>query len=145
MVAIIEVMTKEVQTCKSGDPVSKAAKLMEQHNVGSIPVVDDQGRLSGIITDRDIVLRGVAKDKDLKMTTCGELMTADCKSCSPETEVHEAAKLLAEHQIRRLPVVDQQGRLVGICAIGDLAVRDIYINESGQALSEISKSEATVH
>ncbi|MGM1048972.1 MAG: CBS domain-containing protein [Bacillota bacterium] len=141
---IIEVMTRQVQTCQTSDPVEKAAKIMEQGNVGAVPIVDQAGRLTGIMTDRDIVLRGVAKNKDLKMTTCQELMTGEVKCCEPHTEIHEAANMLAQHQIRRLPVVDNQGRLVGICAIGDLAVRDIYINESGQALSLISKGAGTI-
>lgn len=141
---IIEVMTRQVQTCQTNDPVEKAAKIMEQGNVGSVPIVDQAGRLTGIMTDRDIVLRGVAKNKDLRMTTCGELMTGEVKCCEPHTEIHEAANMLAEHQIRRLPVVDGQGRLVGICAIGDLAVRDVYINESGEALSRISKGPGTL-
>ncbi|WP_106769373.1 CBS domain-containing protein [Paenibacillus faecalis] len=136
---IIEVMTRQVQTCQTNDPVEKAAKIMAQSNVGSVPIVNEAGRLTGIMTDRDIVLRGVAQNKDLKMTTCEELMTGEVKCCEPHTEIHEAAKMLAQHQIRRLPVVDEQGRLVGICAIGDLAVRDHYINESGEALSRISK------
>lgn len=140
---IIEVMTREVQTCQTNDPVEKAAKIMEQGNVGAVPIIDQAGRLTGIMTDRDIVLRGVAKNKDLKMTTCEELMTGEVKCCEPHTEIHEAANMLAQHQIRRLPVVDNQGRLVGICAIGDLAVRDIYINESGEALSQISKGPGT--
>jgi CBS domain-containing protein len=141
---IVEVMTREVHTCNTKDPIVQAAKQMEQYNVGSIPVLDDQGRLCGIITDRDIVLRGVAKQKDLTKATCEELMTNELTCCGPDTDIHEAADLLAVHQIRRLPVVDDQSRLVGICAIGDLAVRDVYINESGQALSEISKSQATL-
>lgn len=136
---IIEVMTRQVQTCQSSDPVDKAAKIMAQNNVGSVPITDEAGRLTGIMTDRDIVLRGVAEGKDMKMTTCGELMTGEVKCCEPHTDVHEAANMLAQHQIRRLPVVDNQGRLVGICAIGDLAVRDIFINESGEALSRISR------
>lgn len=141
---IIEVMTREVQTCQTNDPVEKAAIIMERSDVGSVPVVDQDGRLTGIMTDRDIVLRGVAKNKDLRMTTCGELMTGEVKCCEPHTEIHEAANMLAQHQIRRLPVVDNQGRLVGICAIGDLAVRDIYINESGEALSRISRGAGTL-
>ncbi|UNK18661.1 CBS domain-containing protein [Paenibacillus sp. N3/727] len=141
---IIEVMTRQVQTCLTSDPVEKAAKIMEQGNVGAVPIVDQAGRLTGIMTDRDIVLRGVAKNKDLRMTTCEELMTGEVKCCEPHTEIHEAANMLAQHQIRRLPVVDNQGRLVGICAIGDLAVRDIYINESGEALSQISKGSGMI-
>ncbi|SMF92415.1 CBS domain-containing protein [Paenibacillus uliginis N3/975] len=141
---IIEVMTRQVQTCQTSDPVEKAAKIMEQGNVGAVPIVDQAGRLTGIMTDRDIVLRGVAKNKDLRMTTCEELMTGEVKCCEPHTEIHEAANMLAQHQIRRLPVVDNQGRLVGICAIGDLAVRDIYINESGEALNQISKGSGTI-
>jgi CBS domain-containing protein len=141
---IVEVMTREVHTCNVKDSVVKAAKQMERYNVGSIPVLDDEGRLCGILTDRDIVLRGVAKERDLTQATCEDVMTDELTCCQPDTDVHEAANLLAEHQIRRLPVVDEQGRLIGICAIGDLAVRDIFINESGEALSNISRSEATI-
>jgi CBS domain-containing protein len=141
---IVEVMTREVHTCNTKDPIVKAAQQMEQYNVGPIPVLDDQGRLCGLITDRDIVIRGVAKGKDLTKTTCEELMSNELTCCGPDTDIHKAADIMADHQIRRLPVVDEQKRLIGICAIGDLAVRNIYINESGQALSEISKAPATL-
>jgi CBS domain-containing protein len=141
---IVEVMTREVETCNETDSVVNAAKLMEECDIGSIPVIDNDGQLCGILTDRDIAIRGVAKEKDLSRTTCGELMTDELICCQPDTEVHQAMDILAEHQIRRLPVVDDNKRLIGICAIGDLAVQHIYIDDAGRALNSISQSDATL-
>lgn len=130
-----ELMTREVRTCAPDAPVADAARIMAELNCGAVPVVKDQ-RVIGIVTDRDIVLRAVAKWQDgtAKVEQC---MTGSVVTASPDMDAHVAADLMAQRQIRRLPVVEND-RLVGIVALGDLATVDIHINEAGDALSQIS-------
>lgn len=132
---IKELMTTDVKTVSSNDTVVKAAALMNDINVGSIPVVDNN-KVVGIITDRDIVLRNVAQGKDPNQKVT-DVMTTDVTYATPDMDVHKAADLMADKQVRRLPVVDND-KLVGIVAIGDLAVETIFENEAGEALGDIS-------
>jgi CBS domain-containing protein len=131
-----ELMTTDVRTVSPNDTIVQAATLMDQIDVGSVPVLD-KNNLVGIITDRDIVLRNVAKgfDPNQKVST---IMTNNVAYAAPDMDVHDAAKLMAEQQIRRLPVMENN-KLVGIVAIGDLAVESIFENEAGEALSDISQ------
>jgi len=131
-------MTTDVRTIPSNATIKDAAEIMHNINVGSIPVVDNNNKLVGIVTDRDIVLRSVAKGQDPNIKV-SDVMSRDIKTISPDTDVHEAADLMAEKQIRRLPVVDN-GNLVGIVSIGDLAVEGKYEDEAGEALHNISKN-----
>jgi CBS domain-containing protein len=135
-----EVMTSSVDWVTPETSVVEIAKLMKKADVGSIPICKGN-QLTGIITDRDIVLKVVATGKDTKNTTAQEIMTTDIKSVTSNQDVHEAADLMAKYQIRRLPVVEQ-GKLMGIVAIGDLAIEKIHINEAGDALSDISQGPA---
>lgn len=133
---IKELMTTDVKTISPNDTVVKAASLMNDINVGSIPVVDNN-KVVGILTDRDIVLRSVAQGKDPNQKVT-DVMTTNVTYASPDMDVHKAADLMADKQIRRLPVVEND-KLVGIVAIGDLAVESIFENEAGEALSDISQ------
>lgn len=130
-----QIMTTDVSTVAPNDTVTKAASLMGQLNVGSVPVTDNN-RVVGIVTDRDIVLRGVAKGEGANQKI-SEVMTTEVKCVTPDTDVHTVADIMAENQVRRLPVVDND-QLVGIVAIGDLAVENIFENEAGEALHTIS-------
>ena len=132
-----DLMTKNVRTCKMDDPVTEAARIMSEVNCGAVPVVNN-GRLVGMVTDRDIVLRVVAKGTDAKNARCGDICTRDVTHCTPDTDAHEAADLMSRKQIRRLPVVENDA-LVGIVALGDMATVNIHVNEAGQALSQISE------
>ncbi len=132
-----EIMTKDVATVTLKDNVYEVAVKMRDWNVGVIPVVDENNDVIGVITDRDIVIRGLA-EKTEGSTEVGRVMTRDIVMGKPEMSADEAAKLMAKHQIRRLPVVEN-GKLVGIVAIGDLAVRQVLQNEAGEALAEISE------
>lgn len=132
-----DLMTKNVRTCSPDDPVSKAAQIMSEVNCGAVPVVQGD-QVVGIVTDRDIVLRGVAKGQDSANLKCSDCMTTDLITCTPDTDAHAAADLMASKQIRRLPVVEN-GRLAGIVALGDLATVNIHVNEAGEALSQISE------
>lgn len=134
---IRELMSRDVRTVSSDTTLKDAANIMSAIDIGSIPVLDNN-ELVGIVTDRDIVLRAVAKGQDPNQKI-SNVMTKDPKTVSSDTEVHEAADIMAKGQIRRLPVVDE-GNLVGIVAIGDLAVEGKYEDEAGEALHDISKN-----
>jgi CBS domain-containing protein len=133
---IREVMTSEVKACEPSATVVEAAKLMAQEDVGPIPVVED-GRLVGIVTDRDIVVKGVAKGGDLSSTTVGDIASQNLVTISPEADMREALDLMAENQVRRLPVVDGD-RLVGIVAQADIA-RQGRDKKTGEVVEEISR------
>ncbi|PTX58314.1 CBS domain-containing protein [Melghirimyces profundicolus] len=130
------IMTKNVAAVSPQDNVYKAASLMKQHNVGAVPVVEN-GQVRGMITDRDLVLRALADQKN-EQVTVGEVMSGNVITGNPEMSVDEASRLMAQNQIRRLPVVENN-QMVGIVSLGDLAVRQPFANEAGQALSNISE------
>ncbi|MBL0386286.1 CBS domain-containing protein [Tumebacillus sp. ITR2] len=135
---IRELMTTEVKTLKREHTLQEAAQMMSDLDVGIIPVANQGDHLEGVITDRDIVVRAVAKGMDINSTKINECLSPSVVTVSPEQTAQEAAKLMADNQVRRLPVVEDN-RLVGIVAIGDLAVVGIHENEAGFALSEISE------
>jgi CBS domain-containing protein len=138
---VSQFMTKSVRTCTQDTPLIQVAKLMSEVNCGIVPVVGANRQLVGLITDRDIVLRAVAQGADVNSAQAGQFMTQPVAHCSPETDAHEAASLMAQMQIRRLPVVSA-GLIVGIVALGDLATIQIHVNEAGDALSAISTPSA---
>jgi len=136
-----DIMTSDVLTVNETQTVQDAAALMSEYNVGAIPVVNNNGQMVGIVTDRDITLRTTAQGQDAN-TPVSQVMTAQqIVKGTPDMDVHEAANLMAEQQIRRLPVVEN-GQIVGMVALGDLAVQDIYANEAEQALQSISTPSA---
>lgn len=130
-------MTRDVRSVDASATIEEAAKIMRELNVGSVPVTKN-GNIVGIITDRDMVLRNVAEGKGPSNTLVEEIMSSSIISATTDMDVHSAADLMAQHQIRRLPVIEND-RLLGIVSIGDLAVENIYENEAGSALSNISK------
>lgn len=132
-----DVMTGKVDWVSLDAPAVEIAQLMKRRDVGSIPVCD-AGDVKGIITDRDIVLKAVAVGKSMEGCVAKDIMNSDLVTVTPDQDVHEAADLMAEYQIRRLPVVEQ-GKLLGMVALGDLAVERIHVNEAGDALSDISR------
>ena len=115
-----------------------AAKIMREHNIGSVPVVNEENCLVGIVTDRDIVIRNMARGLDPKSHAVSEIMTRDVLSASPETEIDDAAFLMANDKVRRLPVVDDE-KVVGFIALGDISACRDYMFEASEALSEISE------
>ncbi len=132
-----DVMTSSVEWVTPDTKVVEVAQLMKKDDVGSIPICQDNN-LIGIITDRDIVLKVVAPGGNTNNVTCNDIMSTDIISVTADQDVHEAANLMSKYQIRRLPVLEK-GHLVGIVAIGDLAIEKIHINEAGDALSDISQ------
>lgn len=128
-------MSKNVVSIGPNQSLQEAAAIMEQHNLGALPVVQN-GQLMGILTDRDITVRSIAHGKD-GHTQCSDCMTSSLVSGRPDMDVREAATMMGENQIRRIPVVDN-GQMVGMVALGDVAANKSYANEAGQALSSIS-------
>jgi CBS domain-containing protein len=133
---IRDLMTENPSTCESSTPVVEAAKVMAREDVGPIPVVES-GRLTGLVTDRDLVVRVLAEGRDPQRTTVGEIATGEVVSISPDASLDEALKVLASNQVRRLPVVDGD-RLVGIVAQADVA-RHADEVQTGEVVEEISK------
>ena len=134
---VSEIMSDRVVSIDQDEPVSAAAKLLRQCNVGALPVCDSEKRLRGILTDRDIVTRCVAAGADPEKTAISEIMSRGVVTAGPYDEVSHAARLMGGDQVRRLPVLSE-GRLVGVVSLCDLA-RDTGCDmEAGAALSEIS-------
>ncbi|MGN7299044.1 CBS domain-containing protein [Ferdinandcohnia sp. SAFN-114] len=141
MAQLREIMTSNVVTINETQSVQEAAALMSQHNIGSVPVVNNNGQMVGIVTDRDITLRTTAQGESAQ-TPVSQVMTAQkIVQGTPDMDVHEAANLMAQQQIRRLPVVEN-GQITGMVALGDLAVQNQYANEAEQALQNISTPSA---
>ena len=105
------------------DPVVKAAQAMDELNVGVIPVCEGE-KLVGMVTDRDIVVRGVAQDADTKSLKLADVMSTNVRCAMEDEDVDDVLSEMAEAQIRRMPVVDEQQRLVGIISLGDIASKD---------------------
>jgi len=134
--SIKEIMTRDVRACEPNATVADAAKVMAQEDVGPVPIVED-GRLVGIVTDRDIVVRVVAEGRDPNATAVKEIASTDLVTVSPDDDLDEALNLLAERQVRRLPVVEGD-RLVGIVAQADIA-RLGKDKKTGEVVEEISR------
>lgn len=131
-----EIMTKSVKTVSPSDPIKKAAEIMKDVGCGSVPVTDN-GKVVGMLTDRDIVVKALAQGKNSD-SPVKDYMASHVVTAHEDTDARDAANMMAENQVRRLPVVEKD-KLVGILAIGDLARKNIFVSESGQALSEISE------
>ena len=134
---IREVMTSNPRTVESGAPLIEAAKLMRDEDVGIVPIVEGD-RLVGTITDRDVAIRVVAEGKDSQSTTVREIASTQLVTIDPEQELEEALRLMAQHQVRRLPVVEEDGRLVGIVAQADVA-RHGDDARTGEVVEQISE------
>jgi CBS domain-containing protein len=117
---VAEIMTRELVTVGADDPVTRAAALMRDAGTGDVLVVDD-GRLVGIITDRDVTVRVVAAERDPRGTAVREACSSEIETVSPVTSVGDAAEVMRLRAVRRLPVVDGE-RVVGIVSLGDLAM-----------------------
>ncbi|MCT2538086.1 CBS domain-containing protein [Aquibacillus koreensis] len=137
MKSVKEVMSSNLVHCTADDTIVEAATKMKNNNIGVIPVCGSNQDILGMVTDRDLVIRGYANKKD-GSSKVQEVMSDQLVSVSSDTTVQEASDLMAEHQIRRLPVVDS-GKLVGIIALGDLALEDQSNRAAGHALEEISE------
>ena len=139
---IREVMTPNPVCCILTDTARKAAQIMRETNVGSLPVVADQQsqKLVGMITDRDLCCSIVAEGLDPKTTTIDKYMSADPVTCRDGENVGQCERAMQKHQIRRIPVVDAEGRCIGIVSQADLALKD-KPEKVSKTVAEISKPE----
>jgi CBS domain-containing protein len=135
--SIRDTMTSNPRTIETSTPVAEAARLMSSEDVGSLPIVEGD-RLVGMLTDRDITVRVVAEGMDPQSTTAGDVASRDVVSVDPQQQLDEALRLMAQHQVRRLPVVEEDGRLVGIVAQADVATAG-QDARTGQVVEEISR------
>ena len=134
---IREVMSSNPSAIDADKSVADAAKLMRDEDVGLAPVVEGD-RLVGTLTDRDITVRVVAEGKDPQSTTVREVASTDLVTVDPEQDLDEAVRLMAQHQVRRLPVVEEDGRLVGVVAQADVA-RQADDRQTGEVVERISQ------
>jgi len=137
-----EVMTVNPSCCLVTDTVHRAAQLMKSEDVGPIPILDDleNRRLEGIITDRDIVLKVVAEDRDPNTTRISEVMTIDVVTSRINDDAHKAVRLMEEHQVRRIPIVNDNGQLAGIVSQADVATRMQEPGKTAEVVKEISQA-----
>ena len=139
-----DVMTAGPVCCEPGDAVTKAADMMREYDVGSLPVVESRSteRLVGIVTDRDLVTKVVADNRPVDKATVRDAMTPDPATCREDEDVERAVSLMAERQVRRMPVVDGAGRLRGIIAQADIATRINRDQQTGELVEAISEPPA---
>lgn len=142
-VKVKEIMSKDVAKLRSDDSIERAAQLMRQYNCGSIPVCT-QDKIIGIVTDRDIAVRSVASGSDVSEQKVKDIMTDNVVFGNPDMEVSDAAKLMSDRQIRRLPIVENNS-IVGIVALGDISLEPRYQNSAEDALKNISEAGSKLY
>ena len=140
-----EVMTKKIFCCLPNDIVVKAARLMKHENVGAIPVIENQQtkKLVGIVTDRDLALKIVAEGRLAKSTPVQAVMTRDVVTCHPEDDLQKALDAMSEHQLRRIPIVNKDNKILGIIAQADVATRVNKPKRTAEMVKQISQDKGT--
>ena len=136
-----DVMTRDPVCCEPGTSIAQLAQLMKREDVGSIPVVESQEdkRLVGIVTDRDIVVKVLAEGLTADRATARDAMTTNPASCREGDEVNRAVEMMSDRQVRRMPIVDEGGRLTGIIAQADVATRVNRDRTTGELVEAISE------
>jgi CBS domain-containing protein len=131
-----DVMTKDVKTCKVDADLSMAARTMWMRDCGVLPVVNDEGEVVGILTDRDICIAAGSKNHEPSSIPVSEVITRRVHTCSPGADIHEALEIMRANQVRRLPVVDEQGKLCGILSLNDVAIKAREVRDSTELSAE---------
>ena len=136
-----DVMTPDPVVCEPVEPIRSVARAMKQHDVGAIPVVESRAskRLVGIVTDRDIAVKVVAGDRHVDEATARDAMASNLAVCRAEDDLEQALNLMSERQVRRMPVVDGSGRILGIIAQADVATRLNRDKQTGELVEAISE------
>ena len=137
-----EIMTKNPVWCLPDASVTKAAKLMKSGNIGSIPVVENEKtqKLVGIVTDRDLALKIIAEERDARSTKVEAVMTHKVVTCHADDDLQIALDAMTEHQLRRIPVVDNDNQIIGIIAQADVAIRAGQPEKTAEMVKEISQA-----
>jgi CBS domain-containing protein len=136
-----EIMSKN-PTCVTADtPLVEAARLMKTENIGVVPVVESTGskRLVGVLTDRDIAIRAVAEGRDGATTSVGHVMSSDVRTSAPDDSVEDVMELMGREQVRRIPIVDDRGNLVGIVAQADIVLEARDNRKAEKTVEKISE------
>lgn len=131
-------MCNNVYFLKPDNTIKDCAKLMCDNHIGCVPICDNSHNIVGVVTDRDVILRSIANDKNATTTPISEIMTCKVCCCDEDCDVAEAERLMGEYQIRRLPVIDRANKIIGIITLGDLA-KNTNINDEkiGETLNNI--------
>ncbi len=139
-----EVMTRDPKCCQPSDTVERVAQVMRDQDVGSVPVCENEQnkRLIGTVTDRDITLRVVAQGLDPRSTRIEQIMSRNIVACRPEDDVEKVIEAMTDRQIRRIPVTDSTGRIVGIVSQADIALRVRQPEKTAEVVEEISQPTA---
>lgn len=137
--AVREVMTPNPKTVTQTDTIVQAARIMRDQDAGVVPVVDGK-KVLGLVTDRDIVVRSIADGKDPNKVRVSEVMSKGIQTVKEDTAVSQALDLMSKSDIRRLPVVNQNGELIGIVSIGDLAAKTNQDDKIGKTVEHISQA-----
>lgn len=139
-----ELMTPSPTCCFPQHTVVEAAELMQREDVGVVPIVsENSSKLIGVLTDRDIVIKVVAAGRDARETAVTDVMTTDPIACMPQESIDAVMELMATRQVRRIPIIDKDGAIVGIVSQADIATRLAKPQETGQVVQAISEPSAT--
>lgn len=139
-----DIMTKDLVTCTAENTIVEVARLMKTEDIGPVLIVDNEQSktLVGIVTDRDIVVKAIADGQDVNTTRVGDVMSKKLVTCRADDNVDVAMKAMAQFQLRRIPVVEDNMRLVGIISQADLATRVDEPEKTGEVVKEISEENA---
>ncbi len=141
MMKVQDIMSRNPTCVTPETPLAEAARLMKQEDVGVVPVVESENskRLVGLITDRDIAIRAVAEGRDGKTTSVGHIMTSEVRSASPDDSVDDIMTLMGREQVRRVPIIDERGSLVGIVAQADIVLEAKDDKQAEKTVERISQ------
>lgn len=140
-VQVSEIMTKDIVACRPEDTLKKAASLMGEQDCGALPVLDGREELIGVLTDRDICLCAADRDEPLANIQVADAISWEPLTCRPDEKIESAERKLSEHQVRRLPVIDESGKLLGMLSLGDIARAQA---DSGSPTGAQKKLAATI-
>lgn len=138
-----DVMSKNIKWATSDQTIEDAVKIMQEQNCGAVPVVDKNMRIQGVVTDRDITLFTVLQHKKPEITKLSEFMTKDVITCLDNEDLQDLIKRMREYQIRRIPIVDNENKLVGMVSLGDIAVK--VPQEEHEVYEALEKISEPVH
>ena len=134
-----DVMTRNPVSAQPEDSVANVARLMKEQDIGPVPIVQGSNELVGIVTDRDLAIKVVGEGRDPNTTQVGDVMTRDLVTCREDDDIQEVLRAMSMHQLRRIPVVDDNNMLVGIIAQADIATRMDQPETTGEVVKDISE------
>jgi CBS domain-containing protein len=136
-----DVMTPDPVCCSVSDSATDAARVMAEHDVGPVPVVDSQAskRLVGIVTDRDLAVRVIAEGRSAKTTRLSDIISRNLVTCSPDDDLNVCLERMQSHQLRRIPVVDQNRRIIGVISQADIALRLRERSKTADVVEQVSR------